>query len=237
MATRNPVSVLPVPVGEATRTSPPAMMRGHAARCGSVGPPGNRRRNQLATAGWRRRRMESAGSPSNASTGRSTAPVGSRCSGAPRRPAGRERDAARSFGQVPVRGTTVRVGGATTAVQSRGVTGGGGCRGGRRSDQGPEGPAGAGGRLVSGGAVHRPSAATMPSAAAPTMAATAPRRAANNQPAASASTPTCHRWDSEAARGTAEPAMAPMTAGAGPGEEGLDPVVGPDAGRSAARRR
>src|ERR1700728_1511137 len=53
MATRNPVSVLPDPVGEATRTSLPAAMCGQAADCGGVGPVGKRRANQLATAGWK----------------------------------------------------------------------------------------------------------------------------------------------------------------------------------------
>ena len=53
MATRNPVSVLPEPVGEATRTSLPAAMCGQAADCGGVGPAGKRRANQLATAGWK----------------------------------------------------------------------------------------------------------------------------------------------------------------------------------------
>ena len=38
MATRNPVSVLPEPVGEATRTSLPAAMWGQAADWGGVGP-------------------------------------------------------------------------------------------------------------------------------------------------------------------------------------------------------
>src|SRR6185312_1738939 len=52
MATRNPVSVLPEPVGDATRTSLPAAMWGHAAAWGGVGPAGKRRANQLATAGW-----------------------------------------------------------------------------------------------------------------------------------------------------------------------------------------
>src|SRR5580658_764383 len=52
MATRNPVSVLPEPVGDATRTSRPAAMCGQAAVWGAVGPAGNRRANQLATAGW-----------------------------------------------------------------------------------------------------------------------------------------------------------------------------------------
>src|ERR1700678_264645 len=52
MATRNPVSVFPVPVGDATRTSLPAAMWGQAATCGGVGPSGNRRANHAATAGW-----------------------------------------------------------------------------------------------------------------------------------------------------------------------------------------
>ena len=53
MATKNPVRVLPEPVGEATRTSLPAAMWGQAADCGGVGPSGKRRENQLATAGWK----------------------------------------------------------------------------------------------------------------------------------------------------------------------------------------
>ena len=52
MATRNPVSVFPVPVGDATRTSLPAAMWGQAATWGGVGPSGNRRANHAATAGW-----------------------------------------------------------------------------------------------------------------------------------------------------------------------------------------
>ncbi len=54
MATRKPVSVLPEPVGEATKTSRPAAMCGQAADCGGVGPAGKRRANQRATAGWNR---------------------------------------------------------------------------------------------------------------------------------------------------------------------------------------
>src|SRR6185437_14562052 len=54
MATRKPVRVLPEPVGDATRTSRPAAMCGHAADCGSVGPAGKRRANHAATAGWNR---------------------------------------------------------------------------------------------------------------------------------------------------------------------------------------
>ena len=53
MATRNPVRVLPEPVGEATSTSRPAAMAGQAPDCGGVGPAGKRRANQLATAGWK----------------------------------------------------------------------------------------------------------------------------------------------------------------------------------------
>src|SRR6516165_4675030 len=52
MATRNPVRVLPEPVGEATSTSRPWAMWGQAAVWGGVGPAGKRRVNQLATAGW-----------------------------------------------------------------------------------------------------------------------------------------------------------------------------------------
>ncbi len=63
MATRNPVSVLPEPVGEATSTSLPAAMWGQAADCGDVGPAGNRRANQLATAGWNSDSGEAAGTP------------------------------------------------------------------------------------------------------------------------------------------------------------------------------
>src|ERR1700722_2254746 len=52
MATRNPVRVLPLPVGDATRTSDPWAMCGQAASWGAVGPWGNRPANQAATAGW-----------------------------------------------------------------------------------------------------------------------------------------------------------------------------------------
>src|ERR1700749_3326412 len=61
MATRNPVSVLPEPVGEATRTSLPAAMWGQAADWGGGGPDGNRRANQLATAGWKSESGEASG--------------------------------------------------------------------------------------------------------------------------------------------------------------------------------
>lgn len=58
IAIRNPVNVLPVPVGDATSTSSPARMGGQADRCGWVGPPGNRRRNQPETAGCRSSTIE-----------------------------------------------------------------------------------------------------------------------------------------------------------------------------------
>src|SRR5271154_5218694 len=61
MATRNPVRVLPEPVGEATRTSLPAAIWGQAADCGGVGPAGKRRENQLATAGWKSDSGEASG--------------------------------------------------------------------------------------------------------------------------------------------------------------------------------
>src|SRR5580658_4547379 len=63
MATRNPVSVLPEPVGEATSTSLPAAIWGHAADWGDVGPAGNLPANQLATAGWNSDSGEAAGIP------------------------------------------------------------------------------------------------------------------------------------------------------------------------------
>ena len=59
MATRKPASVLPEPVGAATSVLWPAAMSGQPASCGGVGPSGNRRRNQVATAGWN----ESSASP------------------------------------------------------------------------------------------------------------------------------------------------------------------------------
>src|SRR6202034_4081202 len=64
MATRNPVSVLPEPVGEATKTSLPAAMWGQAADWGGVAPDGNRRANQLATAGWKSDSGEASGTAS-----------------------------------------------------------------------------------------------------------------------------------------------------------------------------
>src|SRR5690606_4124948 len=51
IAARNAVSVLPEPVGAATRVLRPAMIAGHAATCASVGP-GKAASNQRATAGW-----------------------------------------------------------------------------------------------------------------------------------------------------------------------------------------
>jgi hypothetical protein len=54
MATRNPASVLPDPVGAATSVSRPDAINGQPATCGSVGPSGNRRANHPATAGWNR---------------------------------------------------------------------------------------------------------------------------------------------------------------------------------------
>ena len=52
MATRNPASVLPEPVGAAINVSRPAAISGQPRACGSVGPSGKRRRNHSATAGW-----------------------------------------------------------------------------------------------------------------------------------------------------------------------------------------
>src|SRR5580658_9864415 len=52
MATRNPASVLPDPVGAATSVSLPAAIRGQLRACGSVGPSGKRCLNQALTAGW-----------------------------------------------------------------------------------------------------------------------------------------------------------------------------------------
>src|ERR1700722_8346407 len=66
MATRKPVKVLPVPVGDATKTSWPVAINGHAARCGSVGPPGNRVLNQARTAEWKR---SSTGSTTGSTVG------------------------------------------------------------------------------------------------------------------------------------------------------------------------
>ena len=46
MATRNPVSVFPVPVGRGDQHVSPRGDQGQAARWGSVGPSGKRPRNQ-----------------------------------------------------------------------------------------------------------------------------------------------------------------------------------------------
>ena len=48
---RKPASVLPEPVGAATRVCSPAAMGGQAASWAGVGPSGKRSRNQAATAG------------------------------------------------------------------------------------------------------------------------------------------------------------------------------------------
>ena len=52
MQTRNAASVLPEPVGAAISVCLPAATSRHPAACGSVGPPGKRRSNQVRTAGW-----------------------------------------------------------------------------------------------------------------------------------------------------------------------------------------
>src|SRR5690606_41167122 len=53
MEARKAVSVLPEPVGAATRVLRPDWIGGHAARWASVGPPGKVARNQPAAAGWK----------------------------------------------------------------------------------------------------------------------------------------------------------------------------------------
>src|SRR5690606_41527472 len=53
LAVRKAVSVFPEPVGAATRVLRPERISGQAARCASVGPPGNVARNQAATPGWK----------------------------------------------------------------------------------------------------------------------------------------------------------------------------------------
>src|SRR3546814_18995367 len=53
MAARKAVSVLPEPVGAATRVERPARIRGQAAAWAGVGA-GKLRENQPATAGWKR---------------------------------------------------------------------------------------------------------------------------------------------------------------------------------------
>jgi hypothetical protein len=52
MAVRNAVSVLPEPVGAATRVSRALAIAGQAADCASVGA-GKLRANHAATAGWK----------------------------------------------------------------------------------------------------------------------------------------------------------------------------------------
>jgi hypothetical protein len=51
MNTRNAASVLPDPVGAAISVCAPPSISFHPAACGSVGPSGNRRSNQVRTAG------------------------------------------------------------------------------------------------------------------------------------------------------------------------------------------
>ena len=53
MPTRNAASVLPEPVGAAISVSSPAAIAGQPSACGSVGPSGNRRPNQVRIAGWK----------------------------------------------------------------------------------------------------------------------------------------------------------------------------------------
>ncbi len=52
MQTRNAASVLPDPVGAAISVCRPAAISVHPWACGSVGPAGNRRSNQVRMAGW-----------------------------------------------------------------------------------------------------------------------------------------------------------------------------------------
>ena len=52
MHTRNAASVLPEPVGAAISVCRPAAISAQPSACGSVGPAGNRRANQVRTAGW-----------------------------------------------------------------------------------------------------------------------------------------------------------------------------------------
>src|SRR6516162_2757858 len=61
MAARKPASVLPEPVGAQTSVCRPATIAGQPSRWASVGPSGNRRANQVRTAGWKRSRAGSAG--------------------------------------------------------------------------------------------------------------------------------------------------------------------------------
>src|SRR5438093_1461931 len=54
MQTRNAARVLPEPVGAAISVSRPAAISPQPPACGRVGPSGNRRWNQIRTAGWKR---------------------------------------------------------------------------------------------------------------------------------------------------------------------------------------
>src|SRR5205809_5687354 len=53
MQTRKAARVLPEPVGAAISVSRPAAISAQPPSCGSVGPSGNRRSNQVRTAGWK----------------------------------------------------------------------------------------------------------------------------------------------------------------------------------------
>src|SRR5215467_3024954 len=53
MQTRKAARVLPEPVGAAISVSRPAAISAQPRACGGVGPSGNRRRNQVRTAGWK----------------------------------------------------------------------------------------------------------------------------------------------------------------------------------------
>jgi hypothetical protein len=52
MHTRKAASVFPEPVGAAISVCRPAAISRQPPACGSVGPAGNRRANQLLIAGW-----------------------------------------------------------------------------------------------------------------------------------------------------------------------------------------
>jgi hypothetical protein len=52
MHTRNAASVFPEPVGAAISVWLPAAISCQPSACGVVGPAGNRRANQVRTAGW-----------------------------------------------------------------------------------------------------------------------------------------------------------------------------------------
>jgi hypothetical protein len=60
MAARNPASVLPEPVGAQTSVCRPATIAGQPPAWASVGPSGNRRSNQVLTAGWNSARVPGA---------------------------------------------------------------------------------------------------------------------------------------------------------------------------------